>query len=424
MKVPFLFNLFDLYLLLSLLFIPSNTIEVNKKLSTMEEDINTLLDSQHQKEIYQTYFRTWVSGIVNNTDAGFLHFYTLDASEKEMIITENEDGSLIYGEKENNPNVKKIEIIEGLIPRDQTFKRPLDKKKSTEVITIHDTGDIKATAKAEWKYVTTTDRVVSWHFTIDDLEVYQHVPLDEVAYHAGDGSNRFELIDTGVKHNDRKEPPELVFNTFDQYLYINGVKSNIMAPNVGGGYRHDITPAGLYVYKGENGNYFIDHFYYNNTYKKISNGGGNEYGVGIESCIYNGTKYSITMRKYANIVAHLLRMFNLRPDRVLQHRNFSGKMCPQSMIRAGELDNNQSCFMFDNFKKLVEEEYFIVTKLNGLKFTYKSNNPELLDDDGFIKDYVDKDTTVSYDVTVEYEEEGVSKKVEKHYETIIHPKKE
>ena len=26
----------------------------------------------------------------------------------------------------------------------------------------------------------------SWHFTMDDKQLYQHIPVDEIAYHAGD----------------------------------------------------------------------------------------------------------------------------------------------------------------------------------------------------------------------------------------------
>lgn len=30
---------------------------------------------------------------------------------------------------------------------------------------------------------------VSWHYTVDDHEIYQHLPDEESAYHAGDGAN-------------------------------------------------------------------------------------------------------------------------------------------------------------------------------------------------------------------------------------------
>ena len=30
---------------------------------------------------------------------------------------------------------------------------------------------------------------VSWHYTVDDLSIYQHLPDGERAYHAGDGGS-------------------------------------------------------------------------------------------------------------------------------------------------------------------------------------------------------------------------------------------
>jgi len=57
-------------------------------------------------------------------------------------------------------------------------------------ITIHNTGNLKkgADAAAHAAYLQNTDELVSWHYTVDDKEIYQHLPDDETAYHAGDGS--------------------------------------------------------------------------------------------------------------------------------------------------------------------------------------------------------------------------------------------
>lgn len=57
-------------------------------------------------------------------------------------------------------------------------------------VVIHDTASSAATADAgaHANYVDNTDTSTSWHFTIDDEEIWQHLPTDERAYHAGDGS--------------------------------------------------------------------------------------------------------------------------------------------------------------------------------------------------------------------------------------------
>ena len=62
-----------------------------------------------------------------------------------------------------------------------------------EYITIHDTGNSVATANAEFhsRYLkgSAADVPVSWHFTVDDRGIYQHLPLNEVGWHAGDGAS-------------------------------------------------------------------------------------------------------------------------------------------------------------------------------------------------------------------------------------------
>ena len=67
-------------------------------------------------------------------------------------------------------------------------------KMDARYITIHDTGNSRtgADAEAHSKYLQSTRariRNVSWHFTVDDKEIYQHLPLDEHGWHAGDGRN-------------------------------------------------------------------------------------------------------------------------------------------------------------------------------------------------------------------------------------------
>lgn len=58
-------------------------------------------------------------------------------------------------------------------------------------ITVHNTGNPGATAKNHASYIKSDDAVknkVSWHFTVDDLGAYQHLPVDEVGYHASGGN--------------------------------------------------------------------------------------------------------------------------------------------------------------------------------------------------------------------------------------------
>ena len=114
------------------------------------------------------------------------------------------------------------------------------------------------------------------------------------------------------------------------------------------------------------------------------------------------------MRNCANLVAHLLMLFGIEPDAVLQHRNFSGKLCPQVMI-----ENDT----WDYFKTMVTNEYIILKYMNNIKFEYASNDLTLLDNNGKILKTVTTPTPVTYKVKVTFN--GSSKEFTKT--TTINP---
>ncbi len=78
-------------------------------------------------------------------------------------------------------------IIQDIIP---AKKRP-GYKMVPEYITIHQTGNAAkgANAAAHSKYLKNVAPNPSWHYTVDDKEAYQHLPLNENGWHAGDGTN-------------------------------------------------------------------------------------------------------------------------------------------------------------------------------------------------------------------------------------------
>lgn len=85
-----------------------------------------------------------------------------------------------------------MDIIQDYIPQSRR-NRP-GYKLITEYITIHDTANSNkgANAQTHAKYLkgdSAANIPVSWHFSVDDKEVVQHLPLDEIAWHAGDGGN-------------------------------------------------------------------------------------------------------------------------------------------------------------------------------------------------------------------------------------------
>lgn len=64
-------------------------------------------------------------------------------------------------------------------------------------VVVHDTASTSATANAASHNIWLTNMsndpnngtYVSWHYTVDEKEIYQNMPDNERAYHAGDGSN-------------------------------------------------------------------------------------------------------------------------------------------------------------------------------------------------------------------------------------------
>ena len=70
------------------------------------------------------------------------------------------------------------------------------KKASTEYVVIHDTAGGSPTHTAQNFALNQVNAnknenndYISWHFTVGEDGIYQSLPLDEVAYHAGDGSH-------------------------------------------------------------------------------------------------------------------------------------------------------------------------------------------------------------------------------------------
>lgn len=85
-----------------------------------------------------------------------------------------------------------VTIIEDYIPRGRR-NRP-GYRLIPRYITIHDTANPNAgaDARAHARYVkgdAAASIPASWHFTVDDQLIVQHLPLDENGWHAGDGTN-------------------------------------------------------------------------------------------------------------------------------------------------------------------------------------------------------------------------------------------
>jgi N-acetylmuramoyl-L-alanine amidase len=168
---------------------------------------------------------------------------------------------------------------------------------------------------------------VSWQYTMDDTYTYQHVPENEIAYHAGDGSS--------------------LPGTSTTYL-----------------------------------------------------GGGNRNGVGIEMSVANDEDMYLTFQRTAKLSADILVRYNLPRSHIKFHQDFSGKWCPQGMLRGG---------MVPIFQELADAEYAVRQAQGDRTITFESNHPEYVDQTGRVIKMPDRPMTVSYTITITDNEVSTSR---------------
>ncbi len=97
------------------------------------------------------------------------------------------------------------------IPKDTPNNRRPGIAMEPEYLTIHSTANPDSTAQNErdWLINPSNTRTASWHLAVDDKEIIEAIPLDEVAWHAGDGKNgtgnRKSISIEICESNDRKK---------------------------------------------------------------------------------------------------------------------------------------------------------------------------------------------------------------------------
>jgi N-acetylmuramoyl-L-alanine amidase len=76
------------------------------------------------------------------------------------------------------------------IPKATPYNRRPALKMDAEFIVVHTTGNSNSTAKNERAWLTnlSNNRQASYHLVVDEKEVIEVIPLNENAWHSGDGS--------------------------------------------------------------------------------------------------------------------------------------------------------------------------------------------------------------------------------------------
>ncbi|WP_264448618.1 S-layer homology domain-containing protein [Bacillus cereus] len=123
-------------------------------------------------------------------------------------------------------NIYGVTFKEMIVPKGNENIRPgyaMDPK----YITIHETANTSNGANAlnHAKYLDSqargnTDRSASWHFTVDDKEIYQHLPLNEVGWHAGNKTGNYESIGIEIAVNSDGDYVKAVENARKLAAYL------------------------------------------------------------------------------------------------------------------------------------------------------------------------------------------------------------
>ena len=253
--------------------------------------------------------------------------------------------------------------IKNNLAKETNENRPGTKEEKV-YICIHDTGDTLEghgskfwadAVKNEIRKDNNEPYKCSFQYVVGNEGIYHMIPDDEVAYHAGDGTKvSYHLYDTNVKAEGNGD----IDISSDGYYVIDGTKTNIIAPTKEDGTILDktyINDGGIRIIE-EDGYFKIGETYFNSTYQKICNHGGNTNSIGIEISMAKGENIFYNMQQAAKLVVKLLKDNNLTMDDIKQHHYFSGKNCPMTFRENA---------LWDYFFHLIEVEAIMDTYLSA-----------------------------------------------------------
>ena len=118
-------------------------------------------------------------------------------------------------------SVNGIKVHTKLI-KDNTKARSGELRK-IKYIVIHETDNYaaSATAKSHSNYLLNNNTsATSWHYTVDEKEIYHHIPDNEIANHAGERNGNLYGIGIEMCVNDGSDYDKTVDNTAHLVAYL------------------------------------------------------------------------------------------------------------------------------------------------------------------------------------------------------------
>jgi len=96
----------------------------------------------------------------------------------------------------------------------KTSKKRPGYKLVPEYLTIHSTGNPKSTARNERDYLTNPQNTsaTGWHICIDEAMAIEAIPLNEVAWHAGDGDGKGNRASIGIELAESGNRKQMLVN--------------------------------------------------------------------------------------------------------------------------------------------------------------------------------------------------------------------
>ncbi len=279
-----------------------------------------------------------------------------------------------------------------------------------EYITIHDTWALPRTAKGLAEYFLTDE--TSIHYTVGNDGIYQIVRLTDKAAHAGDSPYRAYALE---KTNVLATTDKPIITMIDGYFAINGIKTELRPYTDYEGTIQDmtnyttdqITYSGIRCLIGEDGYYYLGKTYFNETYKTISNFGGNANSIGIEMESQKGTDFYFNMQRTAKVVAMLMDKYNLTTNDVKMHNYFSGKNCAQLLKNNLKYEynyqidkHNMEDTLWDEFLDLCNVELQMLRFSQDYKFEFISGNESMIDNKGRVINHLETSECVSYIIRI------------------------